>query len=232
MSITQVINFLQGTSDVAVGIRLVIATIFGGLVGWERIIKHHSAGIKTHALVSLGSASATALNIYLALLPGMNADVSRIPAGVVSGIGFLGAGTILVTGRKQIKGLSTAATLWVTSCMGMAIGAGYLEIGCVCLIMVGFSNILLLQLSNKVEGNSKYMSIYIEVNKNRGVGKLSRFVQDEGFIILSMTKSKEKTIVPADTGLLLDLELDKKRDHNDVLNLLRDQEYVNYVEEV
>ncbi len=232
MSITQVINFLQGTSDVAVGIRLVIATIFGGLVGWERIIKHHSAGIKTHALVSLGSASATALNIYLALLPGMNADVSRIPAGVVSGIGFLGAGTILVTGRKQIKGLSTAATLWVTSCMGMAIGAGYLEIGCVCLIMVGFSNILLLQLSNKVEGNSKYMSIYIEVNKNRGVGKLSRFVQDEGFTILSMTKSKEKTIVPADTGLLVDLELDKKRDHNDVLNLLRDQEYVNYVEEV
>ena len=114
----------------------------------------------------------------------------------------------------------------------MYIGAVYLEIGCVCLIMVGFSNILLLQLSNKVEGNSKYMSIYIEVNKNRGVGKLSRFVQDEGFTILSMTKSKEKTIVPADTGLLLDLELDKKRDHNDVLNLLRDQEYVNYVEEV
>ena len=150
MSFESIISFLQGSDDIAVAIRLVIATVFGGLVGWERIIKHHSAGIKTHALVSLGSASATALNIYLAMLPGLNADVSRIPAGVVSGIGFLGAGTILVTGRKQIKGLSTAATLWVTSCMGMAIGAGYLEIGCVCLAMVGFSNILLKQLSNKV----------------------------------------------------------------------------------
>ena len=225
-------DYLQGTSSLAVAIRLVIATIFGGLVGWERIIKHHSAGIKTHALVSLGSAAATALNIYLALIPGLSADVSRIPAGVVSGIGFLGAGTIIVTGRKQIKGLSTAATLWVTSCMGMAIGAGYLAIGCVCLVMVGFSNILLLQLSNRVEGYSKYMSIYIEVNKNRGVTKLSKFISDEGINITSMTKSKEKTLESSDTGLLLDLELDRKRSHTEVLNLLGELEYVNYVEEV
>ena len=232
MSFATIIDYLQGTSSIAVGIRLVVATVFGGLVGWERIIKHHSAGIKTHALVSLGSASATALNIYLAMLPGLNADVSRIPAGVVSGIGFLGAGTILVTGRKQIKGLSTAATLWVTSCMGMAIGAGYLEIGFVCLLMVAFSNILLKQLSNKVEGYSKYMNIYIEVNKSRGVNKLMKMLSDRGFTILSMTKSKEKTLQSSDTGLILDLDLDKKRSHHEILNMLSDEEYVNYVEEV
>lgn len=232
MNLAGIIDYLQGTSNLAVGIRLVIATIFGGIVGWERIIKHHNAGIKTHALVSLGSASATALNIYLALLPGLSADVSRIPAGVVSGIGFLGAGTILVTGRKQIKGLSTAATLWVTSCMGMAIGAGYLEIGCVCLLMVAFSNILLLQLSNRVEGNSKYLSIYIEVNKNRGVNKLTKLLTDQGYSIGSMTKSKEKTLQSSDTALLLDIVLDKKRHHSEILNMLSEQEFVNYVEEV
>ena len=232
MSLATIIDYLQGTSSIAVGIRLVVATVFGGLVGWERIIKHHSAGIKTHALVSLGSASATALNIYLAMLPGLDADVSRIPAGVVSGIGFLGAGTILVTGRKQIKGLSTAATLWVTSCMGMAIGAGYLEIGFVCLLMVAFSNILLKQLSNKVEGYSKYMNIYIEVNKNRGVNKLMKMLSDRGFTILSMTKSKEKTLQSSDTGLILDLDLEKKMSHHEILNMLSDEDYVNYVEEV
>jgi putative Mg2+ transporter-C (MgtC) family protein len=232
MSLATIIDYLQGSSSIAVGIRLVVATVFGGIVGWERIIKHHSAGIKTHALVSLGSASATALNIYLAMLPGLNADVSRIPAGVVSGIGFLGAGTILVTGRKQIKGLSTAATLWVTSCMGMAIGAGYLEIGFVCLLMVAFSNILLKQLSNKVEGYSKYMNIYIEVNKNRGVNKLMKMLSDQGYTIISMTKSKEKTLQSSDTGLILDLDLDKKRSHHEILNMLSDEEYVNYVEEV
>ena len=232
MSLATIIDYLQGPSSIAVGIRLVVATVFGGLVGWERIIKHHSAGIKTHALVSLGSASATALNIYLAMLPGLDADVSRIPAGVVSGIGFLGAGTILVTGRKQIKGLSTAATLWVTSCMGMAIGAGYLEIGFVCLLMVAFSNILLKQLSNKVEGYSKYMNIYIEVNKNREVNKLMKMLSDQGYTIISMTKSKEKTLQSSDTGLILDLDLDKKRSHHEILNMLSNEEYVNYVEEV
>ena len=232
MSLATIIDYLQGTSSIAVGIRLVVATVFGGIVGWERIIKHHSAGIKTHALVSLGSASATALNIYLAMLPGLDADVSRIPAGVVSGIGFLGAGTILVTGRKQIKGLSTAATLWVTSCMGMAIGAGYLEIGLVCLLMVAFSNILLKQLSNKVEGYSKYMNIYIEVNKNRGVNNLMKMLSDQGYTIISMTKSKEKTLQSSDTGLILDLDLDKKRSHHEILNMLSNEEYVNYVEEV
>ena len=232
MTFATIIDYLQSTDSIAVAIRLVIATVFGGLVGWERIIKHHSAGIKTHALVSLGSAAATALNIYLSLLPGLSADVSRIPAGVVSGIGFLGAGTIIVTGRKQIKGLSTAATLWVTSCMGMAIGAGYLEIGCVCLIMVEFSNILLKQLSIKVEGYSKFMSIYIEVNKSRGVNKLRSLLTDQGFTIISMTKSKEKTLQSSDTGLMLDLDLDRKRSHDEVLDMLSNEEFVNYVEEV
>ena len=232
MTFATIIDYLQSTDSIAVAIRLVIATVFGGLVGWERIIKHHSAGIKTHALVSLGSAAATALNIYLSLLPGLSADVSRIPAGVVSGIGFLGAGTILVTGRKQIKGLSTAATLWVTSCMGMAIGAGYLEIGCVCLIMVAFSNILLKQLSIKVEGYSKFMSIYIEVNKSRGVNKLRSLLTDQGFTIISMTKSKEKTLQSSDNGLMLDLDLDRKRSHDEVLDMLSNEEFVNYVEEV
>ena len=106
-----ILEFLESHTEMAVAVRLVIATLFGCLIGWERVVRRHTAGIKTFALVSLGSAVATALNIYLAMLPGLDADVSRIPAGVVSGIGFLGAGTILVTGKKQIKGLTTAASL-------------------------------------------------------------------------------------------------------------------------
>lgn len=116
--------------------------------------------------------------------------------------------------------------------MGMAIGAGYLEIGFVCLLMVAFSNILLKQLSNKVEGYSKYMNIYIEVNKNRGVNKLMKMLSDQGYTIISMTKSKEKTLQSSDTGLILDLDLDKKRSHHEILNMLSNEEYVNYVEEV
>ncbi len=232
MSSTDFMNFLTGSSDIAVAIRLLLATVLGSLVGWERVITHHSAGIKTFALVSLGSAAATALNLYLSALPGFNADGSRIPAGVVSGIGFLGAGTILVTGRKQIKGLSTAATLWVTSCMGMAIGAGFLTVGICSFLLVAFANMVLLHVSNKVEEYSQYMSIYIEINKNNGVNKLTRMIQEQGFRISSMTKSKEKTIMSSDTALMIDMDLDRKRSHTDVLALFRDLDYVNYVEEV
>ena len=232
MSIVAVIDFLESPQDIAVAIRLVIATLFGSLIGWERVVKRHSAGIKTFALVSLGSAIATALNIFLAMEPGLDADVSRIPAGVVSGIGFLGAGTILVTGRQQIKGLTTAASLWVTSCMGMAIGGGYLIIGIVCFALVMLANVVLMGLSNIVEEYSKYISIYIEVNKSGGVKKLNKWIAEEGFTGRSMTKSKEKTLQSSDAALIVDIDFDKIRAHKEILDILNSFDYVGYVEEI
>ncbi|WP_026510442.1 MULTISPECIES: MgtC/SapB family protein [unclassified Butyrivibrio] len=232
MSYSEIKDFLQSTNDLAVAIRLAMATFLGSIVGWERLMRHHSAGIRTFALVSLGSAVATALNVYLAMMPGFAADVSRIPASVVSGIGFLGAGTILVTGKKQIKGLSTAASLWVTACMGMAIGAGYLIVGFVSFLLIAFSNLVLLRASKNVEEHSQYMSIYIEVTKNHGVTKLSKMISEQGFIIMSLTKTKEKTLQSSDAGLIIDLELDRQRSHNEILQLFNELDYVNYIEEV
>ena len=228
----QLLNDLQSMSEGAVVIRLAIATLFGSLIGWERLVRHHSAGIKTFALVSLGSAVATVLNLYLAMMPGVDADVSRIPAGVVSGIGFLGAGTILVTGRQQIKGLSTAASLWVASCMGMAIGAGYMIVGCSCLLLVLLANIVLYRLSSRVEENSRHMSVYIEVSKSRGVSKLLKAISEAGFEISSMIKSREKTIQSTDIALIIDIDFDRRRSHQEVINMISDLDYVSYVEEV
>ena len=232
MNAGEIIQFLESPQDIAVAIRLVIATLFGSLIGWERVVKRHSAGIKTFALVSLGSAIATALNIFLAMEPGLNADVSRIPAGVVSGIGFLGAGTILVTGRQQIKGLTTAASLWVTSCMGMAIGGGYLIIGIVCFALVMLANVVLMKVGKAVEEHSKYISLYIEVNKNGGVKKLNKWIAEEGFTISSMTKSKEKTLQSSDAALIVDIDFDVPRAHKEILDKLNGLEYVSYVEEI
>ncbi|SFB75731.1 MgtC/SapB family protein [Butyrivibrio sp. YAB3001] len=228
----EILEFLEGTSDVAVAIRLAIAMLFGSLVGWERVVKRHSAGIKTFALVSLGSAVATALNVYLAMLPGLSADVSRIPAGVVSGIGFLGAGTILVTGRQQIKGLTTAASLWVTSCMGMAIGGGYLIVGIACFVLIMLANVVLINLSKVVEENSKYISVYVEVNKNGGAKKISKWIAEQGYTVSSMTKSKEKTLQSSDAALIIDIDFDKNRSHKEMLDMISELEYVSYVEEI
>lgn len=232
MNAEMIIEFLESPQDIAVAIRLVLATLFGSLVGWERVVKRHSAGIKTFALVSLGSAVATSLNIFLANLPGLSADVSRIPAGVVSGIGFLGAGTILVTGRLQIKGLTTAASLWVTSCMGMAIGGGYLIIGVTTFALIMIANIVLMKISNVVEESSRFISLYVEVNKDGGVKKLSRWIRENGHSISSMTKSKEKTLQSSDAALIVDIDFEKKTSHQVIINTLSNLDFVSYVEEI
>ncbi len=232
MQAESIMEFLESTNDIAVALRLILATLFGSLIGWERLVKRHSAGIKTFALVSLGAAVAAALNLYLAELPGVNSDVARIPQGVVSGIGFLGAGTIIVTGRKQIKGLTTAASLWVSCCMGMAIGAGYIVVGVVCFLLIMLANLVLMHVSEVVEDTSRYLSIYVEVNKDGGVKALSVWLREQGYEISSMTKNKEKTLQASDVALSIDVIFDKKHSHKEIIKLIGDLEYVSYVEEI
>lgn len=227
-----IISYLQGWSNSAIAVRLVLATLFGSLIGWERIAKRHNAGIRTFALVSLGAAAATVLNVKLCEIPGMDADVSRIPAGVISGIGFLGAGTILVTGRNQIRGLTTAASLWVCSAMGMIIGAGFLVIGTVCFALIMVANKVLQYMSQGVEEHNRYISIYLEVEKLKGVVKLRKYISETGYELVSMNKSKEKTLLPSDVALTVVLDLKRTREHQEVLDAFNNQEYVNYVEEI
>jgi putative Mg2+ transporter-C (MgtC) family protein len=103
-----------------VAFRLVIASLLGGAIGFEREIHGHPAGMRTHLLVSVGSAAFTVLSIYAF---GSGSDPGRVAAQIVTGIGFLGAGSILKSG-VTITGLTTAASLWVVAAIGMAAGAG------------------------------------------------------------------------------------------------------------
>ena len=127
------IDYLRDLTTISVIIRLTMATLFGGIIGLERGMKNRAAGFKTHILVCIGSTLAMLTNQYIIAYMNSSADPSRLGAQVISGIGFLGAGTILVTGKQQIKGLTTAAGLWASACMGLAIGVGFYEgaiIGC------------------------------------------------------------------------------------------------------
>lgn len=226
------VDYLQSMDEIAVVIRLLIATVCGSLIGWERVVRRHSAGIRTFSLVSLGSAVAAALNLYLAAMPGFDADVSRIPAGVVSGIGFLGAGTIIVTGRNQIKGLTTAASLWVASCMGMAFGAGYLIVGLSCFALVMLANLVLMKLTLQIEENSRYVSLYVEVEETNGIKQLRKKFAEMGYQINSINKTKDKTLSGNDSALMVELDFGVKHSHQKLIDELNDLEYVSYVEEV
>jgi putative Mg2+ transporter-C (MgtC) family protein len=103
-------------------VRLVIAAVLGGLLGWEREHKGKAAGVRTHMLVSLGAA----LFVLVSQQAGINsADMSRVVQGVIAGVGFLGAGTILKgDAESQVKGLTTAAGIWLTAAIGVAAGLG------------------------------------------------------------------------------------------------------------
>jgi putative Mg2+ transporter-C (MgtC) family protein len=101
--------------------RLMLATLLGGLIGWERERAHRPAGLRTNMLVALGSALFTILSLDAF---GSQADPSRVAAQIVVGIGFLGAGTLLRTG-EWVRGLTTAAGLWAVAAIGMAVGVGY-----------------------------------------------------------------------------------------------------------
>ncbi|MCM1127235.1 MAG: MgtC/SapB family protein [Lachnospiraceae bacterium] len=231
--VVELINYWEGFSEGAIAIRLVIAALFGSLIGWERVTKnhYHYVGIRTFALVSLGSAVAIVLNMELALRGDMQTDVGRIPAGVVSGIGFLGAGMILVTGRNRIKGLTTAASIWVTANMGMAVGAGYLKIGTICFALILISNRVLQYFSQRVERRSHFMSIYLEVEREKGVMKLRKYISDCGYELLSMSKVKEKTLQSSDVAISVELDLKEPAEHSKILEKIGSLDYVNYLEE-
>jgi putative Mg2+ transporter-C (MgtC) family protein len=101
-------------------VRLIVAAILGALVGLEREVHDHPAGMRTHLLVAVGAATFTVLSIEAFKAPG--ADPARIAAQIVTGIGFLGAGAIL-KGNGDVRGLTTAASLWAVAAVGMAAGA-------------------------------------------------------------------------------------------------------------
>ncbi len=129
-------------TDAEVFLRLLLAALFGGLVGWEREIAGRAAGFRTHILVSMGAALVMLTSIELFRQYGERTDVdpTRMAAQVVSGIGFLGAGTIIRSGTA-VRGLTTAASLWVVAAVGMAAGCGFWKAAAMAtaLVLVGLA---------------------------------------------------------------------------------------------
>ena len=121
--------------------RLMLAVACGGVLGLEREVNRHPAGLRTHIIVCLGATlvmiTGQGLTIS-AVAAGISSDPARLGAQVISGIGFLGAGTIIVTGKRHIRGLTTAAGLWASACIGLAIGTGFYEAAVICTIAVFF----------------------------------------------------------------------------------------------
>ena len=161
---------LRELTQLSVVIRLAAAIILGGIIGFERGRKNRPAGLRTNMLVCLGACIVMMTNqyIYQAYQSG---DPVRMGAQVVSGIGFLGAGTIIVTSHNRIKGLTTAASLWTAACVGLAIGIGLYEVA----IFGGAAIFLVLTLLHlwdvRMHRNTRTLEVYVELETGLSLGE-------------------------------------------------------------
>ena len=156
---------LRELTMLSVVLRPLIAIVLGGIIGLERGLKNRAAGFRTYMLVCLGACIVMVTNQYICQLMGTG-DPVRMGAQVISGIGFLGAGTIIVTSKNQIKGLTTAAGLWASACIGLAVGVGFYEVAlvsCVCVVLV---LTLFHSWEDHMRRNTKVLAVYIELYPN------------------------------------------------------------------
>lgn len=162
-------DFMQELNIWTVIIRIVLATAMGGIIGIERFKQGRAAGMRTHILVALGAALASMMGLYLSDILGYSNDPARIAAQVISGIGFLGMGTILVKGRFQITGLTTAAGLWATAAIGLALGIGFYSGAIVTFACAVLTVTLMSKLEYILTKKYNRFGIYVEIKSDEYV---------------------------------------------------------------
>ncbi len=224
-------------------LRLGIAAFCGGAIGIERGKRRRAAGFRTHMLVCMGAALTMVLGIYLHhmiqsgfwTIPFENytTDVSRFGAQVINGIGFIGAGTIIVTSRQQVKGMTTAAGLWAAACMGLAIGAGFYVaalIGCVMilLVIVVFSKLEIWILSR-----SRNINLYIEFENIDDLSKIMEKIKSQDVRIFDVELFKPKTMENETyPRAIFSLQLPKKQTHAGLLTTIAELDTIRGIEEL
>lgn len=203
---------------IEVAIRLIIALVLGGLIGIERAGTNHDAGLRTHILVCLGAAGIMVMSQNL--VNDYATDVSRIGAQVVSGIGFLGAGCILVNGNK-VKGLTTAAGLWTTACVGLATGMGYYFISITMTVLMLLAMLLLRPLANKLQkrGVMKEHTIKVTAKNRQSFETITHCIAENECKVISVSVGDDDSFtikIAKTTDEIIDALILSLMEHKDI----------------
>ncbi|MFV0380128.1 MAG: MgtC/SapB family protein [Anaerorhabdus sp.] len=178
---------ISNSFSLEVLLRLTMALACGVYIGRNRSKKGSPAGIKTHSLVAIGSALVVLYSEFLFNNYG-GVDLARVPAQVISGIGFLGAGTILVTGDKQIQGLTSAASIWFTACVGLAVGSGFYLGAFYAVTLELFVLKILKNYSEETAPN--ILELYIQYNKDLNFVDIIKILKDNKCEIIYVNNRK------------------------------------------
>ncbi len=222
---------IQEINALSITLRLVLAVLFGGVIGYDRGKKRRPAGLRTHILVCIGSALVMITSQYVSDVLHYSSDPTRMGAQVVSGIGFLGAGTILITSKQQVKGLTTAAGLWASACMGLAIGIGFYEgalIGCIAILG---SMTLLQRFDDYVMGNTRIVELYVELDSVKGIAQVLDSIHKNNIVITNVEILKTKNDND-DIGIFISIMQKEKNDHHKLISLVGAIKEVVLVEEI
>ena len=164
----EIIAWLRSPNELGVVfIKLALSAIVGGVIGMERGKQGRAAGMRTHILVCIGSALASMMGFYATEVLGMSNDPLRVAAQVVSGISFLGVGTILLKGRFQITGLTTAAGIWTSAAIGLALGIGFYEGAIITFVCVILTVGVVQKLERKINRGYTRFGIYFEIPSDK-----------------------------------------------------------------
>lgn len=225
-------DYFYDLNLLSVSLRLFLAMVIGGVIGLERGSNKHQAGFRTHILVCVGSALVMITNQFLfehyyVLIN--NGDVARLGAQVITGVGFLGAGTIMVAGKQRIKGLTTAAGLWASACIGLAIGIGFYSGAIIGSLLIFLSLTVLTKVEKYFYGKSRKLDIYLEVENIKVYKDVKHFLTELG------AGSIETHIISAKTArLMLNLtcKIPSNIDYEDMLLQIEGMDGIYMIEDL
>ncbi len=229
--ITRIISTLNEFNLISAIFRMTLAVICGGLIGIDRGRKHRPAGFRTYMLVCLGAALTMLISQYVRYELGITTDITRLGAQVINGIGFLGAGTIIVTRRQQVKGLTTAAGLWASACMGLAIGAGFYVAAISACVLIILVLIVLSKLEVKIMASARTMTVSVGYDVNDDIVKIVETLKAKKIHImdLEIVRMASDDFSPS---AVLSLKLPKKFKHTELLESLAEIDGVNRIEKI
>ena len=211
--------------------RIILSLIFGGIIGLERSRKNRPAGFRTYMIVCLSATLVMMTNQFVYNTYG-GTDPARLGSQVISGIGFLGAGTIIVTNRSQIRGLTTAAGLWAAACLGLAIGIGFYSGAAIVGIVIFLIMTLFKRLDNYLTSNNKNMTIYVSFNAIEHFDDFIEFCKGLNIKINDIEINKNSNGDKAGIISILHLENKTRTSHVEIIKKLSEFEQIKHLEEL
>ena len=214
-----------------VTVRLMLAMICGGIIGIERERKQRPAGFRTHILICIGAAMTTLTSQYIAFELKGTTDLARLGAQVIAGIGFIGAGTIIVTKRKNVKGLTTAAGLWASAIVGLCNGAGFIEGALITTVIIVIAELFLSRFEYFMISNSRTINVFVEFDDTASLTLIIDVVKENSSYVrdIEITKSNNEG---NNSCAIFSLQMPRKTSHDKMLNIIANLDGVVSVEEL